>query len=153
MSLCYDQYGDPIKGEHKKELTLCGEGSIFDALFTGHGSLFPSGIQSYLYAADYNITYLITQCATERIGRNMTLSKPPERSSLSDENFKMSVWVSYNGPPIHEVDFMKYVDVWEREKHQLALFRSGGERKVLERKALQHKHTILCGREDYRNKV
>ena len=73
----------------------------------------------------------------------MTLTKPPERSDLGDENFKMSVWVSYNGPPIHEVDFSKYVKLWEEEKHQLALFKSGGEQRVLERMSAKHKHTIL----------
>jgi hypothetical protein len=108
--------------------------------------LFPSGIQSWLYAADYNISYIFTQCATERIGRNMTLTKTPERTSLSDQHFKELVWVSYNGPPIHEVDFSKYVDVWLKEKHQLALFQSGGEQRVLERKADAHKHTILSNR-------
>lgn len=139
----HDEHGDVVKGQQKEELALCGDGSIFNVLFTQYDTLFPSGIQSYLYAADYNIAYLVTQCATERIGRNMTLTKPPERSALGDENFKMSVWVSYNGPPIHEVDFSKYVKLWEEEKHQLALFKSGGEQRVLERMSAKHKHTIL----------
>ena len=108
--------------------------------------LFPSGIQSYLYAADYNIAYMVTQCATERIGRNMTLTKTPERSSMSDEHFKMLVWISYNCPPIHEANFEDYVAMWEADKHQLALFQSGGEQRVLERKASEHKHTILSTR-------
>ena len=42
----------------------------------------------------------------------------------------MLVWISYNCPTIHEVDFEKYVDAWERGKHQLALFKSGGEKGV-----------------------
>lgn len=48
-----------------------------------------------------------------------------------------------NGPPIHEVDFSKYVKLWEGEKHQLALYKSGGEQRVLERMSAKHKHTIL----------
>jgi len=135
--------GDVVKGTTKEELALCGDGSIFNVLFTQHDELFPSSITSYLYMADYNISYICTQCATERIGRNMTLTKTPERSSLSDDHFKQLVWVSYNGAPIHEVDFSQYVDVWIKEKHQLAVFMSGGEQKVLERKAHDHKHTIL----------
>jgi hypothetical protein len=140
----YNSDGDAIKKQFKKQLALCGEGSIFEALFTRSDALFPSGIQDYLHVADYNISYITTQCATERIGRNMTLTKPPERSSLGDQNFKMLVWISYNCPPIHQVDFSKYVDVWVKEKHQLAMFQSGGEQRVLERKARERKHTVLC---------
>ena len=117
--------------------------TIADLLFTRSDTLFASGIQDYLHVADYNISYIITQCATERIGRNMTLTKPPERTSLGDENFKMLVWISYNCPPIHQVDFSKYVDVWLKEKHQLALFQSGGEQRVLERKSRERKHTVF----------
>ena len=140
----YNSDGDAIKGQSKKQLALCGADSIFEALFTRGATLFASGIQDYLHVADYNISYITTQCATERIGRNMTLTKPPERSSLSDTNFKQLVWVSYNCPPIHQVDFDKYVNEWIKEKHHLALFGSGGEQKVLERKALESKHTVLC---------
>jgi hypothetical protein len=74
----------------------------------------------------------------------MTLTKPPERSSLGDDNFKMLVWLSYNSPPIHEVDCFEFVREWEKGKHQLALFKSGGTQRVLERKMSEHKHTILC---------
>ena len=35
------------------------------------------------------VGYITTQCATELIGRNMTLTKPLERTSLGDENFKI----------------------------------------------------------------
>lgn len=142
----YNDFGDLVKDQFKNELALCGEGSIYQKLFTKHAMLFPSGIQQYLCICDYSIAFIVTQCATERIGRNMTLTKPPERQSLGDENFKKLVWVSYNGPPIHEVDFSKYLPMWEREKHQLALFKSGGESKVLERKGGEHKHTILSNR-------
>lgn len=144
----YDENGDRVKGRTKEELALCGDNSIFNVLFTQYDTLFPSGIKSYLYSADYNIAYLVTQCATERIGRNMTLTKPPERSSLGDDAFKELVWISYNCPPIHEVDFSEYVRVWEEEKHQLALFQIGGEQRVLERKKSEHKHTILSSRQD-----
>ena len=126
----HNQHGDIHKGRYKGELALCGDVSIFDAPFTQYTELFSSGIQSYLYAADYNIVYIVTQCATERIGRNMHLTKQLERSSFGDDNFKMLVWISYNCPPIHEVDFGKYVDAWEGSKHQLALFKSGGEKSV-----------------------
>ena len=118
-------------------------------LFTQYDTLFPSGIKSYLYSADYNIAHLVTQCATERIGRNMTLTKSPEHSSLGDDAFKELVWISYNCPPIHEVDFSEYVRVWEEEEHQLALFKIGGEQRVLERKKSEHKHTILSSRQGY----
>ena len=144
----YDENGDRVKGRTKEELALCGDNSIFNVLFTQYDTLFPSGIKSYLYSADYNIAYLVTQCATERIGRNMTLTKPPERSSLGDDTFKELVWMSYNCPPIHEVDFSEYVHVWEEEKHQLDLFKTGGEQRVLERKKSEHKHTILSNRQE-----
>jgi hypothetical protein len=100
-----------------------------------------------MLALDYNIAFIFSSCSTERIGRNMTLTKPPERSSLGDENFKMLVWVSYNSPPVHEIDFEKYIAIWTTEKHQLALFKEGGgEQRVLTRKSLEHKHTILSTR-------
>jgi hypothetical protein len=140
--------GDIIKGQHKQELALCGEGSIFNELFTRYDALFPSGIKQYLGVADYNIAFMVTQCATERIGRNMTECKPASRCSIADDNFKKIVWISYNCPPIHEKDFSKYVDMWIKEKHQLALFQSGGESKVLERKSKEHKHTLLSNRID-----
>ena len=101
-------------------------------------------IQDYLHVADYNIALIVTQCAAERIGRNTTLTKPLERSSLGDDNFKMLVWLSYNSPPIHEVDCFEFVRAWEKGKHQIALFKSGGTQRVLERKMSEHKHTILC---------
>ena len=73
----YNSDGDAIKNQFKKQLALCGEGSIFEALFTRSDTLFASGIQDYLHVADYNISYITTQCATERIGRNMTLINVP----------------------------------------------------------------------------
>ena len=80
----HNRHGDIIKGKYKKELALCGAVSIFDALFTQYAELFPSGIQSYLYVADYNIVYIyiVTQCATELIGSNMNLTKPPVMITL-----------------------------------------------------------------------
>ena len=109
--------GDVIKGETKEELALCGTSSVFEALFTRYDELFPSGIQDSPFVADYQIAYMTTQCATERIGRNMTLTMPPEHSSLSDDHFKQLVWISYNGPPVHQVNFSKCVSVWVKEKH------------------------------------
>ena len=143
----YNSGGDAIKTQSKGQLALCGQGSIFEALFTRSDTLFPSGIQDYLHIADYNISYTTTQCAAERIGRNMALTKPPERSPLGDENFKMLAWTPYNCPPIHQVDFSKCVGVWVGEKHQLAIFQSGGEQKVLGGEAQERKRTALCGKQ------
>ena len=140
----HDDHGDPIKNQTKKVLAICGIGSINHTLFTRYNELFPSGIQSYLVIADYGISFMFSSCSTERIGRNMTLTKPPERSSLLDDNFKKLVWLSYNSPPIHQVDFTKYVRIWEGGKHQLALFKEGGCPQVLGRKLSERKHTILA---------
>ena len=77
----------------------------------------------------------------------MTLTKTPERSSLLDENFKKLVSLSYNSPPIHEVDFTRYLKLWESGKHHLAVFKTGGgNQRVLERKGGEHKHTVLAKR-------
>jgi len=143
----HDNDGNVVKGQTKQVLAMTGEGGIYHALFTQYNDLFPSGIRSYLEALDYNIAFIFSSCSTERIGRNMTLTKPPERGSLGDDNFKMLVWISYNSPPVHEINFEKYLKIWTAEKHQLALFKEeGGEQRVLTRKSLEHKHTILSTR-------
>jgi hypothetical protein len=79
--------------------------------------------------------------------RAISLTKTPERSSLLDENFKKLVSLSYNSPPIHEVDFTRYLKLWESGKHHLAVFKTGGgNQRVLERKGGEHKHTVLAKR-------
>ena len=103
----------------------------------------PAGIQSFLRVADYMIAYKFNQSDTERAGRNMNLTKTTDRASLGDENFKRLVWISYNSPQFHEVDFEPIVAAWLKTNHKLALFKGGGTSRVLERMQAQHKVTLL----------
>ena len=143
----YDNDGDPLKAGKKvvtkKQLNISGPGSIMETLFSSADTLFPNGIHGYLEVADYMISYMVAQSDTERVGRNMTLTKSANRSSLGDVSFPQLVWLSFNAPPIHQVDFMKLVDIWIKEGHQLALFKSGGCARVLERFESTTKTTFI----------
>ena len=141
-----DRDGNEVKTQEgqvvtKQQLKICGEGSIMKALFTEQ-HLFPAGVQSYLHVADYMISYETKQSHTERAGRNMNLTKSPDRASLGDDNFKTLVWLSFNAPPPPQVDFAPFVSKWLKH-HKLACFKEGGESKVLDRKKSECKNTIL----------
>ena len=83
----------------------------------------------------------------------MTLMKPSDRSSLGSLHFQQSVFVAYNSPPIHAIDFDALVRRLEK-KPKLALFKpdrqkgeeSGASRSrgVIRRLAAVEKHAFLC---------
>jgi hypothetical protein len=126
------------------QLQICGAGSIMESLFTQSDTLFPNSIQSYLHIADYMIAYCFNQSHTERAGVNMTATKTPDRASLGDTSFKQLVWLSFNAPPIHHVDFRPFVERWiKSNKHRLAIQVAGGESKVINRKKCILNTTIL----------
>ena len=112
-------------------------------LFDHSYKLFPGGLQSYFHIADYMITYMFNQSCTERAGKNMNATKSPERRSLGDVAFQYLVWLSFNAPPTHQIDFRAMVFHWQENKHKLAEKESGGLSKVLERHAAITKDTIL----------
>ena len=151
-----DESGDPVmepqpegaSGPAKKvpvtasRIGVAGEGSVLQQLFTKRGTI-GAGIRGYLEIADYMIAYKFNQSDTERAGRNMTLTKTPNRHSLTDENFSMLVWLSFNAPLIHQVDFRKFVQRWELEKHELALFKEFGDSKIIDRLAAMQRNSPL----------
>ena len=56
------------------------------------------------------------------------------------------MYVEYNTPPLHEIDFDPLVSAWERSKHRLALMEAPGgvrEREVIRRHKSEHKHTFF----------
>ena len=128
----------------KQRLKICGPGSIMETLFTRHDTLFPCSIQSYLYIADYMIAYCFNQSHTERAGKNMTSTKTPDRASLGDISFKQLVWLSFNAPPIYQINFRPFVERWIKDQvHRLAAQKDGNGSKVIERKKNITKTTIL----------
>jgi hypothetical protein len=144
----YNSDGDAMVGPGKKpilkkELKICGSDSIMETLFTKYDTLFPSGINQYLEIVDYMISYKVHQSDTERVGRDMALTKTRDRASMSGDNFKCLVWLSFNAPPIHQIDFMPIVEQWIKEGHRLATFKEGGCPQVLERLSSKNQVTLL----------
>ena len=94
--------------------------------------------------ADYMIAYCFNQSHTERAGKNMTSTKTPDRASLGDTSFKQLVWLSFNAPPIYQINFRPFVERWIKDQeHRLAAQTDGNGSKVIERKKNITKTTIL----------
>lgn len=125
-------------------------GGVYETFFTEHVLQGPIPPQQYLEVLDYSIAFRFTQCDTERLGRCMNLMKPCSRASLGDKHFAMSVFVAYNAPELHDIDFNRLVRCWEaRHKRrilavQLSVDKANQrEREVLTRRASEHKHTFV----------
>lgn len=145
-----DEGGDTVLHPSTKKpvlqtrIKVCGEGSVMEALFKDGSTLFPAGLQSYLHIADYMIAFMFNQSCTERAGRNMVLTKSPSRRSLGDDAFAALVWLSFNAPPTHQVDFRAIVLKWIMGgKHRLAGQSDGEGSRVLQRLYDEVKCTIL----------
>ena len=80
----------------------------------------------------------------KRAGRNMVSTKSPDRRLFGDDAFAILVWLSYNAPPTHQVDFRPIVLAWLRDgKHRKAEQENGNGSKVLQRLYEEKKCTIL----------
>ena len=140
-----DQYMVDVVDENKtvvgKKLDLA---AVYENLFTENVLEPALPPRSYLTVLDYSIAYRFTQCDTERLGRVMNLTKTAARSTLGDVNFPASVYVTYNSPPIGEINFQRLVKRFQ-QKHRLAVMADGGTRvkQVINRHSEMHKNTFL----------
>ena len=118
--------------------------AVYETLFTENVLQPALPPRSFLTVLDYSIAYRFTQCDTERLGRVMNLTKTAARSTLGDINFSASVYVTYNSPPIGEIDFKRLVKRFQKT-HRLALMSDGGTRakQVIERHKAIHKNTFI----------
>jgi len=89
------------------------------------------------------ISYIYNQSCTERAGRNMDATKSPDRRSLGDIAFTDLVWLSFNAPPTHQVNFRPIVLAWQASNHRLAVQENGNGSQVLKRHLNKEKNTIL----------
>ena len=118
--------------------------AVYECLFTENVLEPALPPRSFLTLLDYSIAYRFTQCDTERLGRVMNLTKTAARSTLGDVNFPASVYVTYNSPPIGEINFKRLVQRFKKE-HRLAVMAEGGSRarQVIDRHSAMHKNTFL----------
>ena len=77
----------------------------------------------------------------------MNLMKPHDRASLGDVNFKRSVWVAYNSPPMKQINWNRMARLFLKKNSspfQVDERRSGEREKlVLRRLDSEKKHTFL----------
>ena len=113
--------------------------AVYENLFTGNVLEPALPPRSFLTVLDYSIAYRFTQCDTERLGRVMNLTKTAARSTLGDINFPASVYVTYNSPPIGEINFKRLVQRFKKN-HRLAVMSEGGSRakQVIARHTYRH---------------
>lgn len=79
----------------------------------------------------------------------MTLTKTDLRASLGDLNFAMLVWLTFNAPMLHQMDYSRFVQEWYKNGHLSAMFKSNtvdalSDSKVLSRMKQARKVTFLA---------
>ena len=118
--------------------------AVYHTLFTNNVIQPALPPRDFLTVLDYSIAYRFTQCDTERLGRVMNLMKTAARSSLGDINFSASVYVTYNAPPIGEINFKRLLKRFKKH-HRLAVMANPGtrEKQVLKRHSAMHKNTFI----------
>jgi hypothetical protein len=88
------------------------------------------------------------QCDTERLGRVMTLMKPPDRASLGSLHFKQSVSVNYNSPSVSSFGFDRLAKLFLKEHLPPIQFderRSGvKDKEIIRRLQSVKKHTFMA---------
>ena len=91
------------------KLLLCGEGSVFEALFTDAAAAAYGPNQELVTLIDYVIAFKYNQSDTERGGSEMARGKTKERASLGFDVFNDIVFVGSNCCYSHEFDFGELV--------------------------------------------
>ena len=139
----YADFYDP----ETKCLRICGSGSIFARLFANTAALgVYARTPNYLYIADDMIATQMTQCGTERVGRQMTLVKNDLRTKLNDDLYNALLYLRQNGPPLAEVDYNRLIDSWSAGGHFLPFTKNGSESRVMTRKLQETKMTPILKR-------
>ena len=101
-------------------LRLSGPGSVFETLFLrGIGG---ADISLFLQVADDMISHKFHQCDVERAGRHMSLIKTDLRTRLGHQMYANLVFLSFNLPYLHEIDFDVLVAAWLAAGHHGAVF-------------------------------
>lgn len=132
---------------HDSKLIITGPGSIFEALFTNSDALGAfAPIPDFLAIADDMISMLVTQCATERIGRRMGLTKSLLRSNMTDDLFDALLFLGANMAPIHETDIDSLCKKFLKAGHLPPYTANGSGSRVLSRLIKQTKHTMILKR-------
>ena len=128
-------------------LRICGTGSIFARLFGNAAALgMYASTPNYLYISDDMIATQITQCSTERAGRQMTLVKDELRTKMNDDIYNALLYLRQNLPPIQEVDYDRLIDSWSADGHLLPFTKNGSESRVMTRKLQESKKTPILKR-------
>jgi len=105
---------DPTKGS---AMRICGKGSVMEALFT-RKSIGSNPIPDFLHIADYMISFMWQSCCGERAGSHINAVKTKGRTLLGDDTFNDAIWLTYNLPPLHLVDYGRFVRAWKKEGTQ-----------------------------------
>ena len=105
---------DPTKGS---AMRICGKGSVMEALFT-RKSIGSKPIPDFLHIADYMISFMWQSCCGERAGSHINAVKTKGRTLLGDDTFNDAIWLTYNLPPLHLVDYGRFVRAWKKEGTQ-----------------------------------
>ena len=102
----------------KPHLRLTGPGSVFEYLFERD---IGSDITMFLEVADDMIAHRFHQCDTERGGSYMNLVKTKLRTGLGHGTYNDLVFLAFNLPFLHEIDYDVLVDAWIAAGRQLAV--------------------------------
>jgi hypothetical protein len=109
----YKQFMSKPNGDGDEQvapkLLLCGEGSVFEALFTDAAAAAYGPNQELVTLIDYVIAFKYNQSDTERGGSEMARGKAKERASLGFDVFNDIVFVGSNCCYSHEFDFGELV--------------------------------------------
>ena len=75
-------------------------------------------IPDFLHIADYMISFMWQSCCGERAGSHINAVKTKGRTLLGDDTFNDAIWLTYNLPPLHLVDYGRFVRAWKKEGTQ-----------------------------------
>ena len=98
-------------------MRICGKGSVMEALFT-RKSIGLNPIPDFLHIADYMISFMWQSCCGERAGSHINAVKTKGRTLLGDDTFNDCIWLTYNLPPLHLVDYDRFVKAWKKDGTQ-----------------------------------
>ena len=64
------------------------------------------------------ISFMWQSCCGERAGSHINAVKTKGRTLLGDDTFNDCIWLTYNLPPLHLVDYDRFVKAWKKDGTQ-----------------------------------
>jgi hypothetical protein len=109
---------DP-KGKSKgRLLSLTGEGSIFETLFSRE-DVCGKPVPVLMNLVDCMIALIWQPCRGERAGSHINNTETLRRTGLGDGTFDEMVFSTFNMPNLHEMNLKLAIKKWRKDGHMM----------------------------------